>query len=87
MTTIDVNSPEATTQINTALRWLNMQVNCIKPYTLKSLNKATKEANGNYTFNATLVTEAFKGRDFNFDLELNPSVENPTALVKHQQLD
>ncbi|KAK8887575.1 hypothetical protein M9Y10_038625 [Tritrichomonas musculus] len=87
MTELDVNSEEATGACKTALRWLNMQVNQIKPYTLKSLNKATKLENGHYNLLVTLVTQCFEGRDFNFDLELDPAVKNPTALLKHKQLE
>ena len=87
MTEIDVGSEEATTACQTAIKWLNMQVNQIKPYTLKSLNKASKLENGNYNLLVTLVTQCFPDKDFNFDLELNPSVKNPTALIKHKQLE
>lgn len=87
MTEIDVGSEESINACNTALKWLNMQVNQIKPYTLKSINKATKLENGHYNLLVTLVTQCFPGRDFNFDLELNPDVKNPTALLKHKQLD
>ena len=81
------NTPEAQQFAQTALRWLNMMVNQIRPFTLKELKNATKEADGNVSLNVVLETQAFPGKDFEFSLVLNPSVDNPTALVKHQQLN
>jgi hypothetical protein len=82
MTSLDVSSPESTTAAATAIKWLNLQVNQIKPFVLESIEQATQLDNGNIQLQVTLVAT----RTVRFDLELNPSIDNPTALVKKQQL-
>jgi hypothetical protein len=87
MTALDVTSQEAIQAVDTSVRWLNMMVNQIKPFTIEKINSVTKLGSGNYSSNVALVTEAFQGRNFLFDLELDPKVEDPTALVAHKQLN
>jgi hypothetical protein len=82
MTSLDVSSPEATTAAATAVKWLNLQVNQIKPFVLESIEQATQLDNGNIQLQVTLVAT----RTVRFDLELNPLIDKPTALVKKQQL-
>ena len=86
MTTLDVASPDAQNAINTALQWFNMKVNSIKPYTVAKVHTVTKEANGHFKIHADLVTECAPGKTFDFELELDPAINNPTALISHKQL-
>jgi hypothetical protein len=87
MTRLDVSSPQAVSAVATAVKWLNRQVNQIKPFTVDSIQEATLLGNGNVVSKVTLVTAASAGRTFRFELELNPSVDNPTGLVRKQQLN
>lgn len=84
---LDVASTEAQEACKTALRWLNMKTNQIKPFTLKQINTASKEEDGKVNLNVILVTECFQGKDFNFELTLDPAVNSPVALVHHKQLN
>jgi hypothetical protein len=84
MTALDVASPEATGAAATAVKWLNLQVNQIKPFVLESIQQATQLEGGNIVVQVTLVTAPT--RTFRFELELNPSIDNPTALVRKNQL-
>lgn len=82
-----VDSNEAKTYAETCLKWLNMMANQIFPYVLKEIRSAEKLENGNIKLNVLLITDSFKGRDFEFNLELNPAIDNPTALVYFRQVD
>lgn len=84
--TLDVSSEEVKEACETSVRWLNKMIDQIKPYTIKQINQASKE-NGKYNFNVILVTECFRGKDFNFELTLDPSINTPLALIHHKQLN
>ena len=86
MTQLDVASPEAVSAVETALKWLNMKVNQIKPFVASTTKSVVKEADGSVRILIILVTEAFAGKEFEFELVLNPTIDNPTALVSHKQL-
>jgi hypothetical protein len=87
MTTLDVSSQEAIQAVNTSVQWLNLKVNQIKPFTIEKILSVTKLASGHYASKVALVTEVFEGRNFEFDLELDPTIEDPTALISHKQLN
>jgi hypothetical protein len=87
MTDLAVDSTEAASAVATSIKWLNMQVNQVKPFTLESIHRVTHEADGQITSVVTLVTQAAPGKQFKFELGLNPSIDNPTAVFKHNRLD
>ena len=82
---LDPASQEAQDAVTTALRWLNMKVNQMKPFTLDSVQSVAREGD-NIRMKVKLVTECFANQVFEFELVLNPAVNNPTALVEHKQL-
>jgi hypothetical protein len=84
MTVLDVASPDATTAAATAVKWLNQQVNQIKPFVVESIQQATRLDSGNIALQVTLVTSPT--RTFQFELELNPAIDTPIAFVKKRQL-
>jgi hypothetical protein len=86
MTELAIDSAEATAAVATSIKWLNMQVNQVKPFTLEGIEKVTQEADGTITSFVDLVTEAAPTRKFKSELGLNPAIDNPTAVFKHKQL-
>lgn len=83
---LDITSEEVQSATTLALKWLNMKVNQIRPYTLKEINSAVKN-DSKITLNVILVTEAYRGKDFHFELVIDPSINSPLALIAHKQLN
>jgi hypothetical protein len=84
MTVLDASSGEVSSAAASAVKWLNLQANSLKPYVLESINQATRLDSGNILLQVTLATAPT--RTFGFELELDPSIDNPTALVRKRQL-
>lgn len=82
-----VSTSEAQQYALTCLQWLNMMANQIFPYVLKTVRTCEKAENGNIKLNVVLITDSCKGVDFEFDLELNPAINDPRGLVYFKQLN
>ncbi|KAH0789502.1 hypothetical protein GPJ56_006582 [Histomonas meleagridis] len=87
MTQLNVASPEAKQAVDKSIEWMNMMVNQITPFVLKKIESCERLGNGHIKSKVILVTDCFQGKDFEFELVLDPSVNTPEGLLVHNQLN